>query len=58
MDYIKAEKFKLAKFSLKNEGQIWWESMGRVHEGDGAPMSYEVFKVKFEKKYDPNMARD
>lgn len=43
---------------MKNEAHIWWEAMGRVHEGDGVPMTYEVFKAEFEKKYVPNLARD
>lgn len=51
------KKHKLAEFSLKNEAQIWWDVMGRVHEGDRVPMSYELFKVEFEKKYVPNTAR-
>lgn len=58
MDCTEVEKLVLAKFSLKNEAQIQWEAMGRVHEGDGIPTTFEVFKTEFEKKYVPNMARD
>lgn len=58
MDCTKAEKLVLAKFSLKNEARIWWEAMGRVHEGDGIPTTFEVFKTEFEKKYVPNVLRD
>lgn len=54
MDCIEAEKLKLAEFSLKNEAQVWWEVMGGVNEGDGVPMSYDVFEAEFEKKYVPN----
>lgn len=43
------EKLKLAKFSSKNDMQLWWEAMGQVHGKDGAPMTYEVFKTEFEK---------
>lgn len=52
------QKLLLAEFSLKNEAQIWWESMNRVHARDQGRISYDIFKKKFDKRYIPNVARD
>lgn len=51
-------KILLNGFFLKAEAQVWWEFMGRVHACDGMPISYKVFRTKFEKKYIPNVVRD
>lgn len=58
MDCTTVEKSKLVEFPLKNEGQVWWESLGWVHEDGEESIDYELFKVKFEKKYVPSVARD
>lgn len=48
----------MAKFSLKVEAHVWWESMGRAHARDGVLITYEIFKTEFKKKYLPNVVRD
>lgn len=52
------EKVLLAEFSLKDEDQVWWESIGRVHARDGVQITYEVFKMGFEKNCIPDVVRD
>lgn len=58
MDYTEAKRLKVAEFLLKNEAEVWWESIGQTHEDDEEPLDYELFKVAFEKKYVPGVARD
>lgn len=58
MDCTEPEKLKLAEFSLKNKAKVWWKSVRRVHEDDKESIGYELYRVVFEKKYVPSVARD
>lgn len=52
------EKVLLAEFSLKFDDQVWQESMRRVLAKDRVPITWDTFKMEFEKKYIPNVVQD
>lgn len=58
MRCTKEEKLLLGEFSLKNGAQIWWQSMGCIHAQDQVSITYETFKMEFNKKYNPKVAQD